>query len=165
MKKMTQAELDQVLQQHALWLQSNGDQGAQADLSHADLFHTSLSYANLTGASLSRADLSGVDLTGANLSRADLSGAGLYHANLTGAQLAGVSLSGVSLSHANLTGTQISADTRLHQCSDFRHLTCSPDALPWLILHPKWSEWKSTVTVVEDPVNIGQLSTPKHVAV
>jgi hypothetical protein len=121
MKKMTQAELDQALEQHSLWLESGGAQdahdiqGARADLSYTNLSHAYLSHANLSGA---------------NLSGANLSGAWLFYTNLTRAQ--------------------ISADTRLHQCSDFRYVTCSPEALPWLILHPKWPEWKSTVTVVED---------------
>ena len=135
MKKLTQVELDQVLRKHSLWLEPGGVQGARADLSGA----------SLTGADLFRANLSHADLTGADLTCADL-----FHANLSHADLTGASLSGASLFHANLTGAQISADTRLHQCSNFEHLTCSPDALPWLILHPKWPEWKSTVTVIED---------------
>ena len=125
MKKLTQAELDRILQQHSLWLQTDGDQGACAQLSHANLTGVDLSCANLHDAWLSGARLVGADLTGANLS-----GAYLYRADLSQAQ--------------------IGADTRLHQCLDFRHLTCSPNALPWLILHPGWSDWKSTVVVVED---------------
>ena len=175
MKKMSQEELDQVLEQHALWLQSGGDQGARANLTHTDLsraylYRTNLWRASLTGANLSDAWLSGANLSdawlsGANLSDADLTGAYLYGADLSGAQLSGANLSGadlsnVSLSHVdlssvylyqtNLTQTQINADTRLHQCLNFKYLTCSSDALPWLILHPRWSDWKSTVTVVED---------------
>ena len=95
MNNMSQAELDQVLEEHSLWLQSDGIQGALAQLFRANLSHASLS--------------------------------------------------GVNLSQA-----QISADTRLHQCLNFKYLTCSPEVLPWLILHPQWSEWKSTVTVVKD---------------
>ena len=120
MKKLSQAELDRVLQQHSLWMQTGGVQGERADLSHTDLSH-----AALIGADLTRANLTGANLTGANLSRA-------------------------SLWCANLTRAQISASTQLQRCRYFDHLTCSPDALPWLILHPRWSKWKSTVTVVED---------------
>jgi len=60
---MKQSELDQlddVLEQHALWLESDGKQGALADLSGANLSGADLIYANL-----SRADLSGADLSGA----------------------------------------------------------------------------------------------------
>jgi len=132
MKKLTQIELNQVLQQHELWLETSGDQGARGDLSHI----------NLSGANLFCTNLSGVDL-----SHAQLSGANLYDTSLSGVDLSHTQLTRANLSHADLTGVQISADTRLHQCGDFRHLTCSPDALPWLILHPKWAEWKSTVII------------------
>jgi uncharacterized protein YjbI with pentapeptide repeats len=99
MKKLSQAELDQILQQHSLWLETGGAQGERADLSHADLSHITL-----IGADLTRADLTGADLTGANLSRA-------------------------SLWCANLTRAQISASTQLQRCRYFDHLTCSPNAL------------------------------------
>jgi len=64
--------LTEILQQHALWLQTNGREGARADLIGA-----SLREARLSGADLSRADLSGADLIGANLRGADLRGADL----------------------------------------------------------------------------------------
>ena len=125
MKKALQAKLDRILQQHALWVRTEGAQGA-------------------------RANLAGARLVGADLTRARLAGVNLAGADLTGASLFGANLSNVYLYQANLTRAQIDARTQLHQCSNFKHLTCSPGALPWLILHPKWSEWKSTVTVVED---------------
>jgi uncharacterized protein DUF5758/pentapeptide repeat protein len=68
---MKQAELKQILDAHAKWLQDNS-KGRRADLSDVDL-----SCANLSGADLSREDLSDADLSGANLSRANLSGANL----------------------------------------------------------------------------------------
>jgi hypothetical protein len=125
MKKVTQEELNQILQQHSLWLETEGDQGARADLSY-------------------------VDLSGVNLSGVNLSGANLFWAALAGAMLVGTSLFGANLYGANLTHAQISADTRLHQCSCFSYLTCSPNALPWLILHPEWPQRKSTVAVTKD---------------
>ena len=66
---MKQSELKRVLNQHKLWLDSNGDQGKRADLAGADL-----SRANLIGANLIGANLIGADLTGANLTNADLVG-------------------------------------------------------------------------------------------
>jgi len=150
MKKMSQEELDQVLQQHELWVESGGVQGARADLSRINLSHAHLSGAQLSYADLSCAQLAGANLTCADLSGAQLSGAWLYEADLSGADLSHVDLTGAWLFHANLTGAQISAATRLHQCLNFKHLTCSPDTLPWLILHPKWAQWKSTVKVIKD---------------
>ena len=49
---MNQKELDKILDNHKLWLSSNGEKGEKADLSDADL-----SYANLRSADLSDADL------------------------------------------------------------------------------------------------------------
>ncbi len=72
---ITQADLDQILQAHALWLESGGKEGQQANLSGANL-----DLANLSGAWLFLADLSGAALREANLS-----GAELYGTNLSGA--------------------------------------------------------------------------------
>lgn len=77
---MTAEGLKEVLEQHALWLQTrfnNEVKGSRADLSYAKLRG-----ANLRGADLSYADLSGADLSGADLSRADLRGANLSGADL-----------------------------------------------------------------------------------
>ena len=60
---MKQEELNQILNEHKLWLRCEG--GKRADLRSADL----------SGASLRSADLSGADLSGANLRSAYLSGA------------------------------------------------------------------------------------------
>ena len=59
---MNQAVLDKILDNHKLWLKTDGEQGEQADLWGADL----------SGANLGRADLSGANLSGANLWRANL---------------------------------------------------------------------------------------------
>ena len=66
---MKQSELDHILNQHELWLDSNGDQGKRADLTDAHL-----TGANLTDAHLAGANLIGAILTSANLTRADLTG-------------------------------------------------------------------------------------------
>ena len=57
--------LTEILQQHALWLQTDGREGARANLSDA-----SLRGADLSGADLFGADLSGASLRGAYLSEA-----------------------------------------------------------------------------------------------
>ena len=113
MKKITEEELREILEQHKLWLDSYGEKGkcadlSGADLSDADLTCADLSDANLSGANLYRANLRGADLrradlTHANLTDADLTGADLYGANLTCADLTRAILSGANLTSANLT--------------------------------------------------------------
>jgi uncharacterized protein YjbI with pentapeptide repeats len=49
--------LYKILDNHKLWLQTNGEQGERADLSSADLSSADLSSANLRSADLSYADL------------------------------------------------------------------------------------------------------------
>ena len=63
--------INQIIEQHALWLDTGGEEGSRA---------------NLNGANLTRANLDG-----ANLTRANLDGANLYGANLNGANLYGAS--------------------------------------------------------------------------
>ena len=103
MKKITKEELKTILEQHKLWLNSNGKEGKRADLTGANLTCTNLTGTNLTGADLSSADLTWADLTGANLTSADLSGACLYGANLFGADLTGANLIDSELEYSNLT--------------------------------------------------------------
>jgi hypothetical protein len=82
---ITQADLDQILQAHALWLRSIYKEGQQANLSGANLADADLSKAWLEGANLSGADLFDADLSRADLSWTNLSGAVLADANLSGA--------------------------------------------------------------------------------
>ena len=90
-------ELNQVLDQHKLWLDGKG--GERANLKDANLEGANLRGAILMGANLRFANLSGSNLIGANLEDANLIGADLRDANLTGANLTGANLTG-----ANLTG-------------------------------------------------------------
>ena len=83
MRKITEEELKEILEQHKLWLDSDEKEGKQADLSYDNL-----AYAKLSGAILRRANLDGVnfsysDLSGANLSGADLINSELEYADLT----------------------------------------------------------------------------------
>ena len=59
---MTEKELKAVLDAHLLWIQTDGKEGAEANLFRADLFR----------ANLSEADLFRANLSGANISEADL---------------------------------------------------------------------------------------------
>ena len=92
---MDKNELQEILEQHQLWLDGNG--GKRADLRNADLHNADLREANLRDA-----DLSGAILCNANLRLADLRGACLHKANLCWAYLHGAKLSSADLSNANL---------------------------------------------------------------
>ena len=67
--------INQIIEQHALWLDTGGKEGSRANLTHA----------NLTCANLTRANLTRANLYGANLTRANLTHANLDCANLDGA--------------------------------------------------------------------------------
>ena len=89
--------LEEILQQHELWVNSGGQEGVRADLSG-----TNLEGADLAGANLQRADLQKANLKRAVLSLADLRGALLFQANLEEADLLGAELQGASLQNAIL---------------------------------------------------------------
>ena len=76
-KRMEQAKLDKILNNHKLWLRTNGEQGERANLRYANLRSANLRYANLRSADLSYANLRSADLSYANLRSADLSYADL----------------------------------------------------------------------------------------
>ena len=61
MRELTKDEIA-ILQRHAKWLQSDGEEGEKANLSGTDL-----RYADLSNANLSYADLRYADLSNANL--------------------------------------------------------------------------------------------------
>ena len=94
--------LNEILDQHRLWLDTNGVQGKRADLEGANLLGAKLKDADLEGA-----NLLGADLTDANLTDAILNCASLYRANLEGANLEGANLEGADLRGANLRGANL----------------------------------------------------------
>jgi hypothetical protein len=100
MKKITEEELKTILEQHKLWLDSNGKEGKCANLAYANLTDANLSGADLTEANLTRANLTRADLIGAHLNCADLT-----DANLSGANLTDANLRRAYLTEANLTDT------------------------------------------------------------
>ena len=106
------SELNQVLEQHKLWIETNGAEGQRANLFDAELYcaylaGTDLRDANLIGANLARANLWGANLYAANLTGANLNCANLSGANLMGAFLTGANLSGADLTHAYLSGANL----------------------------------------------------------
>ena len=84
---MKKEELEKILEEHKLWLDSDGKEGEKADLRRANLY-----MANLGGTDLERADLVMVNLEEANLYRAYLIDADLRRAILRGADLIVASL-------------------------------------------------------------------------
>ena len=59
--------IDEILKQHKLWVESQGADGKRANLRWADLSEADLSEADLRWADLSEADLSEADLRGADI--------------------------------------------------------------------------------------------------
>lgn len=121
-------QINQTLEDHRLWLETDGNEGARMNfarvkLEFADLRKADLRKANLQGASLVNTDLRetklqganliAADLTNANLAKADLQGAELNSARLIKANMAGADLRGACLMCAELIGT------------DFRHANLS----------------------------------------
>jgi uncharacterized protein YjbI with pentapeptide repeats len=89
------------LEQHRLWVESDGTQGAQGHFAGADFTGMDLTAANLQGADLAKANLRGADFSMANLRNANLVEADLRETNLLGTEFAGANLMG-----ANLYGAQ-----------------------------------------------------------
>lgn len=110
---MKREELNAILKNHKLWLETNGEEGVKADLSRANLKWVDLSGASLRGADLSGANLRGANLKWADLSDTDLRGADFKWADLSDADLRGAGLKWADLSKANLRGVNLSgADLR-----------------------------------------------------
>ncbi|EMJ3153876.1 pentapeptide repeat-containing protein [Yersinia enterocolitica] len=79
---MNLTDLNKILGEHKIWVESYRENGSRANLRDANLRDADLRGANLRGANLRDADLRGADLRGANLRDADLRGADLRGANL-----------------------------------------------------------------------------------
>jgi uncharacterized protein YjbI with pentapeptide repeats len=154
---MDQAELNRKLKQHQLWLETSGAEGKCVDLQNTNLQGAYLEWANLRRANfrgaylewayLFRASLQDADLRGADLRGAYLEWANLRRANLRDADLQRARLMGVNLRGADLKGAKF--DINIQDCWNFAQAKFTADALPWLILHPKWAEWKDSVQIEE----------------
>ena len=101
-RKITIEELEMILKNHKLWLDSDGEAGEQADLSYTDLSGLNLANANLRGANMESVDLVFARLEGANLLDANLKHANLMVANLKGANLTRANMKFTNLERANL---------------------------------------------------------------
>ena len=112
MKKLTQEQINKILEEHKHWLNEDckGWETMRADfsscdLSGANLHCAALSYANFHDANLSYANLHYADLSYANLS-GNLSGANLHCADLSYANFRDANLNGANLSYADLCGAK-----------------------------------------------------------
>lgn len=121
MRQITPKKLSEILEQHRLWLDSNGKKGQKANLEKADLRETDLSEAllskaNLKGvllnnACLNHAELRGANLQAASLNNADLTCADLSKTNLSNTDLRRANLSSADLQRANLKQADMSFAT------------------------------------------------------
>jgi len=141
-RQFTRSECDQALQKHQLWLETCGTKGARADLQWADLRCVDLRGVDLWCADLQRVDLRGADLRGADLRGVDLLGADLREVDLREADLRHA-----DLVCADLRGVQLGISIR--DCYSFCNAKFTADALPWLILHPRWVKLQHLVQIEE----------------
>jgi uncharacterized protein YjbI with pentapeptide repeats len=133
----------EVLDQHLVWLHSEGRAGHQANLCRVDLSGADLTDVNLRDAVLHRAVLKGADLLltdfqGASLLQADLQGTNLLGAKLQEANLQGATLQEATglqpeqLAGANLFGAALPAQVSVQ--TGLRHLGALAKLSGWLIL-------------------------------
>ena len=103
--KEPEFDVGAVIEQHRLWIASNGAQGAKANLEGMSLSGVSLSGQNLAKANLRGSDLSNADLSNCILVDADMRNAILSQALLNQAQMAGAKVRHADLQFAQLLET------------------------------------------------------------
>jgi uncharacterized protein YjbI with pentapeptide repeats len=134
--RIPQEELDRLVEDHALWLQSDGREGRKFDMPAANLIYggflaADLRQANLAGACLFNANLRECDLTEANLTQANLEGASMVNVNLSRANLRGANLDkvvipGVNFEDADLTDAHLRSSNLLSAIIYHTHM-CGAD--------------------------------------
>src|SRR5579862_4161215 len=136
-------ELQEILDLHLSWLESNGENGRQADLSRAHLEGADLTDANLRNSVLNRtvlnaadlllADLQGASMIQANLQFTNLLGAKFRHANLQGATIEGATgLSSRQFAGANLSEAVMPAEASAAE--GMRHVNALARRAVWMIM-------------------------------
>src|SRR5260370_9860810 len=101
-------EVERMLAEHRLYLETEYHQGHRANFSSADLAGRDSSGLNLRGIKMDRALLSGADFTGTHLQSANLIGAILQEACFDRADLSRARLSGANLVSASLENACLS---------------------------------------------------------
>ena len=107
MKTYTQKDLQEILDNHKLWL-SDPTKGKRADLSYSNLSYSNLSKCDLRGSNLSGSNLRGSNLSYSNLSKCDLSKCDLRDCDLSECDLRGSDLSDSNLRGSNLRDSDLS---------------------------------------------------------
>ena len=149
---MKQKQLNKILDNHKLWIESKGKKGAQAYLVCANLAGANLIGANLEGANLEGVNLEAALLEGANLEGANLEDANLRCAELEGAYLEGANLEGANLEKANLFNVRLRGakfTIEIRNIWRFQYCEITKDQLPWLALHPFFHQFYPTLTVFD----------------
>src|SRR6266403_3709760 len=100
-------EIERMLAEHQLYLETEYHEGHLANFSSADLTGRDFSGLNLRGIKMDRAVLRGADFTGANLQSANLNGAILQEGHFDRADLSQARLSGANLVSASLENTRL----------------------------------------------------------
>ena len=93
-KEVAPEVLEQVVQDHQTWIDTDGHKGRRAIMAGWYLSRAHLVQANLNGADLRQANLSNANLHGAKLICSDLRDSNLMYANLTDADLRGAQIDG-----------------------------------------------------------------------
>jgi len=106
-KNRTWADLDRILEEHKVWLESEGKRGKLADLKGAKLRRLTLVKTNLSFADVSSADLSGSILMGGELNDTDLSSTKLWAATLFGVGMRGAVWTGADMAGAYISGCDL----------------------------------------------------------
>lgn len=109
---MRHEEMEEILEQHTIWVESFHKKGERANFNCEDLTRLNFRGTNLSGAIFKNCYMQFVDLSDANLSYADFSNADLLGANLNNANLRYVNfhcanLNGVELRFSNLEGANL----------------------------------------------------------
>ena len=100
-KKVTNAELEELLDAHELWLTGTMDRDNLPNLSGLDLSNVIISKRNLHQANFSRCNFENAKLLHCNLSKADLSGSILRGVNFTGSDLSEIFAVNADMSNCN----------------------------------------------------------------
>ncbi|EKN6008158.1 pentapeptide repeat-containing protein [Yersinia enterocolitica] len=104
---MNLTDLNKILAEHKIWVESYGENGSRANLRGANLCGANLRDADLRGANLRDADLRGANLRDADLCDANLCDADLRDADLRGANLCDADLCDANLCDADLRGANL----------------------------------------------------------
>lgn len=103
LKKITQEELDRLLELHKLWLQSDYKEGSKLIISFLDLSDLNLSNRSFVQSSIKECNLSNSDLSNSDFSNADLTGCDFTHTNTLNTNFTNTKLVSITGLESNTT--------------------------------------------------------------